>query len=214
MPLEFVENVLAPIDNNKYIRGLLLVVLLVSSGYFVPHPIVPRVVVQVVHNYAFVSFLLTLLLAYLLTSDINVAVVVAIAIFVLGFITKKVEGFESVDYVNQLVNQYNAQLDREENSNVSQLQYKRPQEVPNAVNRGEAINQVNNIARTQVKEKLVGDLPAETQFNQQRYDASKIIDFDFTDDSLRYLTYDQKKLNKFQENVLNDQFTGNQVHPF
>jgi hypothetical protein len=182
MPLELIDNILAPIDNNKYIRGLLLVVLLVSSGYFVPHPIIPKSVVQVVHNYAIISFILTLLLAYLLTSDVNVAVVVAVVIFVLALITKKVEGFETVDY--DKLDRFD-RFNKEENNNVSEIQYKKPQDVQNI----------------RTKEKIVED-------------SSKGVDFDFTDDSLRYLTYDQKKLNKFQQDVLNDQFTGNQVNSF
>ncbi len=176
MTYELIENILSPIDNNIYVKGVLLVLLIISAGYFIPHPLFPKNTVNLINQYVAIPFLLTLLLAYLLTNNINVSLVAAVLIFVLSYITRRTETFDSPEYVNLLVNKYNAELDKEEHPT----------------------NEIKSVVQKE-PEVII----------------EKVEDnFDFSADNLKYLTYDSKKLNKFQEDVLNDQFTGNQVQPF
>jgi len=127
------NNIAQPLDNNKYVRSSLILLLIVSSGYFVPHPLFPKKFTKTVQNNRVFGFLLTLLLAYLLTRDFNSSVLATILVFALSYLTENMENFEQSDYVSLLVNENNAKLDRTVNKPKflnKDLQFKRPQDEP------------------------------------------------------------------------------------
>jgi len=212
--VNFAENLVAPIENNKYLRALLLVVLIVSTGYFVPHPIVPSGVYKVIRDYKILGFILTLLLAYLLTRDMNVSLVATLLIFVLHFVTKKLESFESVDYVNMYVNEYNYDLDRviqKKKAPMQKIGFARPQQVENARETGPSVPEVENVSRSQSRE-APSKVPSERVFRA----ACKNVDtddFKFNKDNLRYLNYNPQKMHNFEEAVYDDKLTGNNTMP-
>jgi hypothetical protein len=118
------RTITSPID-NKYIRSMLLILLLPSSSIFIPR-VVP--ISSNILNYTITKALLTLTLSYLLTNDIYVSMVATVFIFVLSYIVQNYEGFETSDYVNLLVNEYNHDLDKTENKSKKVVRNKKKQE--------------------------------------------------------------------------------------
>lgn len=212
--VNFAENLVAPIENNKYVRALLLVFLLVSAGYFVPHPIVPRGVYKIIQDYKIVGFILTLLLAFLLTRDMNVSLVATLLIFVLHYVTKRMESFESVDYVNMYVNQYNYDLDRvvqKKKASHEKLGFARPQQVQNPKSVGPMVPEVDNISRHQQRDE-VSSAPGDRVFRAQCKNV-ETDDFKFNKDNLRYLNYNPQNMQNYEEMVYDDKLNGNGAMP-
>lgn len=208
--VNFAENLVAPIDNNKYLRALLLVVLIVSTGYFVPHPIVPSGIYKMIQNYKILGFIFTLLLAYLLTRDMNVSLVATLLIFVLHFITKKLESFESVDYVNMYVNEYNYDLDKviqKKKASHEKIGFARPQKIPSPKYVGPEVPDIENISRHQSSE-APSKVPGERVFRAQCKNVDT-DDFKFNQDNLRYLNYNPQKMKQFEGEVYADQLNNN-----
>ena len=208
--VNFAENLVGPINNNKYLRALLLVVLIVSTGYYVPHPILPSSIYTMIQNYKILGFIMTLLLAYLLTRDMNVSLVATLLIFVLHFITKKLESFESVDNVNMYVNQYNYDLDRvvqKKKASHEKIGFVRPQQIPVPKFTGSEIPNVENISRHQARDDP-SKAPVDHVFRAQCKNVDT-DDFKFNQDNLRYLNYNPQKMKQFESDVYADQLNNN-----
>lgn len=242
------NNIAQPLDNNKYVRSSLILLLIVSSGYFVPHPLFPKKFTRAIQNNRILGFLLTLLLAYLLTQDFNSSVVATVLVFALSYLTENIENFETTDYVSLLVNENNANLDRTVNKakfTNKDLQFKRPQdevEVDHSKFLGEPQNtcydeslhygqhkkqqalmtreqlknyelaKLKNLADEQLKHNLP-KVPENVDFGHIRgYDVDE--DKVFSKDNLRFLNYDSKTINKFQEEVLANKLPMNDVQGY
>ncbi len=166
-----ISNLLSPLE-NKYISGTILLFLIITSNSYIPHPLVPKNILSIVTQNKFIGVILTLILAYLLTGDINVALIATVFIYTISHITQRIEGFETTDYVNLLVNEYNYDIDKMINKNIPKT---------HKMNKDHVKNNKDN--------------------------------FVFNQDNLRFLNYDNKKLKKFQQEVFDDSFTGNNVQP-
>ena len=212
--VNFVEKIVAPIESNKFVKGLLLVVLLVSTGYFVPHPILPSSIYKALQNYKVLGFICTLLLAHLLTRDMSVSLVATVLIFSLHYITKHFEGFEPIDYTNLYNNEYNYDLDKvvnkkKVNHNVK-VEFKRPQEEDSPEDTNPEMPEVNNINNK------VSTKKNNNKYKQPYTCCQKHLDddFEFNQDSLRYLNYDGNKIQKFEQAVYTDSVKNGNPIPF
>jgi len=240
------NNLVDPLDNNKYVRSSLILLLIVSSGYFVPHPLFPKKFTKTVQSNRVFGFLLTLLLGYLLTRDFNSSVVATILVFALSYLTENMENFESSDYVSLLVNEHNSNLDKVVNKQKflnKGLDFKRPQDQevdhselgkPENTCNDETLHygqhekqklkmsreqlkkyelaKLKNISESQAKYET-GLVPENVNFGHIRgYDADE--DKVFSKDNLRFLNYDQKALNKFQEDVFADNLPASNIQGY
>ncbi len=212
--VNFFENLVGPVESNKFVKGLLLVVLLVSTGYFVPHPILPSSVYKALQNYKVLGFICTLLLAHLLTRDMSVSLVATVLIFSLHYITRHFEGFEPVDYTNLLINEYNYNLDKvvnkkKANHNV-RVEFKRPQEEVVVEDTNPEMPEINNINSKVPVRKLNKKQKQGNACCQKHLDD----DFEFNQDSLRYLNYNGNKIQKFEQAVYADSVPNGSPMPF
>ena len=200
--VNFVEKLIAPIESNKFVKGLLLVVLLVSTGYFVPHPILPSSIYKSLQSYKVLGFICTLLLAHLLTKDMSVSLVATVLIFSLHYITKHFEGFEPIDYTNLYNNEYNYDLDKvvnkkKANHNVK-VEFKRPQDEVVHDDTNPDMPEINNINNKVPVRKNTKKYKPNTCCQKH------LDDFEFNEDSLRYLNYNGNKIQKFEQAVYTD----------
>lgn len=203
--------------SNKYVHGILLILLITASHYFIPHPLIPMNVIKAIKNNTTVSFILTVLLAYLLQRDINTALVSAIVVFVLSHIVGKNENFENNDYVTLMVNEYNYDLDRMVNktkaNHNNKIGFTKPHQIVSVPNNNPSLQSVDNISTTQIKNPnnvQTTHAPKKELTNVQTQVKN---DFEFNPDNLRYLNYDPKKMMEFQDMVYADEFTGNTFDP-
>jgi hypothetical protein len=211
--VNLLENLTSPIDSNKYIRGTLLVILLVNASYFVPQPLLPSGLVNALRNYALLSFIFTLLLSYLLTRDINVSIVASLLIYGLNYVNLKMERFENTNDVALLVNEYNYDLDRVIQKNKADhhntIGFTRPSQIKIAPNNNPALPTVDDISKEEPTFNVKHRGTKRRQLQEQNLHIRD--DFKFCKDNLRYLRYNPKKLNEYQDLVHNDVFSGNNV---
>jgi len=215
--INLTRKITDPLNSNRYIHNILGLVLITASHYFIPHPIIPMSVIRTIRNNTTISFLLTVLLAYLLQKDINAALVSAIVVFVLSHIVKKNENFENNDYVTLMINEYNYDLDRmvdkTKSNHNNKIGFAMPHQIVSSINNNPVLKPVNNISTTQIKTPnniQSTHIPKKELTNVH---AQIKNDFEFNSDNLRYLNYNPQKLMEFQDMVYNDEFTGNTFNP-
>jgi hypothetical protein len=205
--VSFIEKLVSPIDNNQYLRGFLIVMLVTYSSLIVPQAM-PQTIMGYISQYKALSFVLTFLLAYLLTRNVASSLVVSVVIFVINYLIMR-ERFTNQDKLNLLINDYNYQIDRQINKNAypkKQMGFARPHQVENHPNENPSMQSVDNISSRERKGVRTPEFKKSSKMTSP-------TQFKFDDDSLRYLNYENAQLNKYQEEVYGDRFTGNSVHP-
>ena len=210
--VNLLENLTSPLDSNKYIRGTLLVVLLVNASYFVPQPLLPSSLTNALRKYALLSFVFTLILSYLLTRDINVSLVASLLIFGLNYVIKK-ESFENSNDVSLLVNEYNYDLDRviekRKAGHHNTIGFTRPNQIKVAPNNNPLMESVEDLSRGELSHNIKHRGTQKKHLQQHELNVQD--DFKICKDTLRYLRYNPKRMNEFQDSVHNDVFSGNNV---
>lgn len=99
--LDVLKKITYPIDSNKYINGILLIILLVNTPTFIPQPLLPDILVNELKKYGLLSFIFTLIFSYLLSKDINVSIIVSLLIFALNFLNLKINQDNNLDKKKQ-----------------------------------------------------------------------------------------------------------------
>ena len=211
--VNLLENLTSPIDSNKYIRGTLLVILLVNASYFVPQPLLPSALVSALRNYTVLSFVFTLILAYLLTRDMNVSIVASLLVYALNYVTLKMERFENTNDVALLVNEYNYDLDKviekPKAGHHNVIGFTRPHQIKVAPNNNPKLQPVDDLSREEPTHHIKHRGTKRSEL--QHHELNVQDDFKFSKDNLRYLHYNPQRLNQFQDLVHNDVFSGNSV---
>jgi hypothetical protein len=167
------ENIL----KNKYISTSLLVTLLVCSNYYIPHPLLPLNFIVFIQQNKIICFLLTLLLSYIISKDIYIALVSTCVIFTLNLICKYINK-EPFDDITTLINKYNYELDKNyKNILFPTYGYSTPDRTPNLPNENPKLILNNNHTVSE---------PIE---HEKLKNVSKHIkdDFEFSPDNLKYI---------------------------
>jgi hypothetical protein len=76
---------------KKYYNGILTILLLTTMTTYTHKPIIPQIIKDLLIKYSFLSHLLIILLGYMLTHDLNVAILCAFVIKVMQLITCKLD---------------------------------------------------------------------------------------------------------------------------
>jgi hypothetical protein len=192
--------------NNKYVNGVLLMLLLVLMPYFLPINLIPVWVIKSLQEYRIVGFLLLYLLAYTLVKDFYVALLAAMVVYVLSYVSSKMEKFENIDYVNLLINQYNAKLNKTMTDSEKSLKsgFVRPHEANSSESSKKPhLTKISNISNDQIKDLQTGkDNRARDNYTKELSELDH-SQFQFNDDNLRYLNYDKLKDPKNFEHNMN-----------